>query len=90
MSLRRTHIEKISRVVCAHFMAEHNLLVAEEAALGRISSLLTANMEAERSLEDEAHKLLDKNRKIMGADIDEQKAFMLIKRQLAKQKNFVL
>jgi hypothetical protein len=66
------------------------LAVPEEAVLGRITSLLTANMEAERAIEDEAHRLLDKNRKIMGADIDEQKALMRIKRQLAKQRNFVL
>ncbi len=90
MALRRFHIEKISKAICGHLAAGHMLLVAEDAALGRISSILNANMEAERELEDEAHKLLDKNRKLMGAEIDEQKAFMLIKRQLAKQKNFVL
>jgi hypothetical protein len=52
--------------------------------------ILTDNMEQERAIEDEAHKLLDKSRKMMGGEIDEQKAFMLIKKQLAKQRNFVL
>ncbi len=90
MTLRKAHIEKISKAICGYLAAQKMLLASEEAVLGRISGFLNANMEAERELEDEAHKLLDKNRKIMGQDIDEQKAFMLIKRQLAKQKNFVL
>lgn len=90
MALKKAHIEKISKAICGYLAAQKMLLASEEAVLGRISGMLNANMDTERALEDEAHKLLDKNRKMMGADLDEQKAFMLIKRQLAKQRNFVL
>lgn len=69
---------------------EHALLSGESTVHARIENLLTKNMEEERAIEDEAHKLLDRNRKAMGGDVDEQKAFFLIKKQLAKQKNFIL
>ncbi len=90
MALRKVHIEKISHAITSKLAENKSILVAEEAVLGRISSILTENMEKERAIEDEAHKLLDKNRKAIGDDIDESKAFMMIKKQLAKQKNFVL
>ncbi|MBI2092921.1 MAG: DUF507 family protein [Deltaproteobacteria bacterium] len=90
MALRKVHIEKIAKKLAAQFKASNATLASEDAVFGRIASLLTSNMEAERALEDEAHKLLDKNRRTIGGDIDEQKAFMMIKKQLAKQKNFTL
>lgn len=90
MSLRKIHIDKISRSVTSYFVSNKRILASEDAVFGRISSLLIENMEKERAIEDEAHKLLDKNRRAMGSDIDEQKAFVMIKKQLAKQKNFIL
>jgi hypothetical protein len=47
-------------------------------------------MDEERAIEDEAHRLLEKNRRAFAGDIDEQKAFQLIKKQIAKQKGFTL
>ena len=90
MALRKIHIEKISHAITSKLVENKSLLASEEAVFGRISSILTENMEKERAIEDEAHKLLDKNRKTFAGDIDEAKAFMMIKKQLAKQKNFVL
>lgn len=90
MSLRKIHVEKIAKLLTTHLVAQKMLAVSEEALHGRIVSLLNANMDAERALDEEAHNLLDKNRKAIGDAIDEQKAFSLIKKQLAKQKNFTL
>lgn len=90
MALRKIHIEKISSSITGHLTALKALKVAAEAVTARISSIISANMDAEHALDDEAHKLLDKNRKTMGCDIDEQKAFTMIKKQLAKRGNFVL
>lgn len=88
--LRKVHIEKISRAIAFQFASMKELVATEDVVRGRIVALLTANMDAERMLDDEAHKLLDKNRRATGDDIDEQKAFAMIKKQLAKQKNFIL
>ncbi|PIR17072.1 MAG: hypothetical protein COV46_05790 [Deltaproteobacteria bacterium CG11_big_fil_rev_8_21_14_0_20_49_13] len=90
MALRKVHIEKIVHAITSKLVEDKSLLVAEEAVLGRISSILNENMEKERAIEDEAHKLLDQNRKAIGGDIDESKAFMMIKKQLAKQRGFIL
>lgn len=90
MSLRRVHIEKIAHTVAAYLASLKHLKASEEAVAGRIVSLLTENMDAERALDMEAHKLMDKNRKLMGTDIDESRAFAMIKKQLAKQKGFAL
>ncbi len=88
--LRKVHVEKIAHAITASLAAEHHLKAAEEAVAGRIISLIGENMDAERALDDEAHKLLDKNRKMIGGDIDESRAFAMIKKQLAKQKGFTL
>lgn len=89
MSLRKIHIEKLSHLIAAHL---HEMGLAKDVSMIElnISGVLTKNMDDERALIDEAHKLLDKNRKTFGMDIDEQKALIMIKKQLAKQKNFVL
>lgn len=88
--LRKIHIEMISRAIAKKFAEGQKLATKEDVVAGRISSLISANMETEREIENEAHKLLDKNRRSIGDGIDEQKAFAMIKRQLAKQKGFIL
>jgi hypothetical protein len=90
MALRKIHIEKIAKMLTAYLVSQKLSTVSEEALYGRIISLINANMEAERSIDDEAHKLLDQNKKMIGGAFDEQKALTMIKKQLAKQKNFVL
>lgn len=84
------HIKKISAAITAGLVADKIILASEDAVFGRVFALISANMEAERLIDEEAHKLLDKNRRMVGGDIDEQKAFAMIKKQLAKQRNFVL
>ena len=90
MSLRKIHIEKISRAITLKFAERKELLAKEDVVSGRISSLINANMQTEHEIEEEAHDLLDKNRRSIGDDFNEQKAFAMIKKQLAKQKNFIL
>ena len=90
MALRKVHIDKISHLIAVFFTEKRLNLAPEGVILGKISSILNENMEKERAIDIEAHKLLDKNRRMMNPDIDEAKAFMMIKKQLAKQKNFVL
>lgn len=90
MALRKIHIEKLGVQIAGYFSQKGELKESLEQACARIALLLTQNMEMERSLDAEAQKLLDSHRKQMGMGFDEQKAFMMIKKQLAKQKGFVL
>ena len=48
------------------------------------------NFEEEEKINTMARKLLDQNKAKLGLTIDEEKAFNMIKKQLAKEKNFVL
>lgn len=48
------------------------------------------NFEEEEKINAQARKLLEQNKAKLGLNIDEEKAFNMIKKQLAKEKNFVL
>jgi len=54
-----------------------------------ISGIFHQNFDEEFKLNDEAKRLLEKN-KAKIVNIDEEKAFSMIKKQLAKEKGFVL
>ncbi len=90
MALRKMHIERVSRQIVEMLLSKHLLIESEGAVEGKISAILTGNMEAEREIDLAAHKLLDANRRAIGDAIDEQKAFTMIKKELAKKKGFVL
>lgn len=55
-----------------------------------IAEVFRKNIEAEEKLNEEARKLLEQNRAKLGLQIDEERAFLMIKKQLAKERNFVL
>ncbi|OGQ05949.1 MAG: hypothetical protein A2W61_04030 [Deltaproteobacteria bacterium RIFCSPLOWO2_01_44_7] len=48
------------------------------------------NEAEEEKLNEDAKRLLEQNKKKIGLQIDEEKAFGMIKKQLAKERNFVL
>ena len=56
----------------------------------RIHAVLDASMAAERAIETEAQQLLTDQVRKTGANIDEARAFQLIKKELAKKKGFTL
>ena len=90
MSLRKMHIERIAKQVVELLLSKHLLIESEEAVEGRVAAILSNNMETEREIDLAAHKLLDANRRAIGDAIDEQKAFTMIKKELAKKKGFIL
>lgn len=90
MSLRKIHIQKISSIVSKKLAELKLIKTTAEDVENKIAAIITQNMEDERALDLEAHKLLDKNRKLAGMELDEQKVFSMIKKELAKKKNFVL
>ncbi len=62
----------------------------DETLANIIATLFKTNFEQEQKLNEESQKLLDLNKKKIGQNIDEEKAFSMIKKQLAKERNFVL
>lgn len=62
----------------------------DEEIILKLAETLEKNFEEEEGLNTQARKLLEQNKAKLGLTIDEEKAFNMIKKQLAKDKNFVL
>ena len=67
-----------------HQIEERKILVK------RIIDLITQNFEEEDRLQADALKLFEQNKRKIGLNIDENRALQMIKKQLAKERNFVL
>ena len=92
MHLRPSQIPHLAEHI-VRFLAKQKLmeLKAEEAIVVQaVTEVFTKNLAAEDQLNADAKRLLDQNKKKIGLNIDEEKAFGMIKRQLAKERNFVL
>ncbi len=62
----------------------------EEVLAQSIVQVLEKNFEEEEQISEQARKLLEANRAKVGMNIDEDKALSMIRKQLAKEKGFVL
>ncbi|MDO8527356.1 MAG: DUF507 family protein [Deltaproteobacteria bacterium] len=63
---------------------------SDEALVSLIADVFRKNAEEEEKLNQDAKKLLDQNKAKIGQNIDEERAFSMIKKQLAKERDFVL
>ncbi len=95
MYLRKRHIEGLARSIVRELTQVAGLIVRDTSVRveERICSVIKANQEAERALEDEADELLHKQLRAAGntnSDFDHHRARQLIKKELAKQRKFVL
>ena len=93
MRLRPDHIQKISELIVKNLKSHHllELKVPEANVLDKTVAVITKNMEAEEQIDLEAKKMMEKFRsQIESGDMDERKVFQMIKKQIAKDKKFVL
>ena len=92
MQLKFSQLEPLARHIVKSLKDKKLALFSQsdEILAGLIGTIFKNNFEQEQKLNDEAQKLLDINKKKIGQNIDEEKAFSMIKKQLAKEKNFVL
>ena len=92
MQLKFSQLEPLARHIVKSLKDKKLALFSQsdEILAGLIGTIFKNNFEQEQKLNDEAQKLLDLNKKKIGQNIDEEKAFSMIKKQLAKEKNFVL
>ena len=82
--LANSLVHQIKEQRIADIKKEHPLLVK------RIIDLITQNFEEEDRLQADALKLFEQNKRKIGLNIDENRALQMIKKQLAKERNFVL
>jgi hypothetical protein len=93
MRLKKEQIQKIAARVFSELKAK-NLLVLKadpEAVQARIEQIMIANFQAEDKLDDEAKRLFDQFRsQVPAGTLNEQEALQKIRKQLAKDRKFVL
>lgn len=92
MYIRYAQIEPLAQFVIKHLEKKNLLATSKSGAelAGLITEVFRKNAEEEEKINDEARKLLDQNKRKLGVNIDEERALQMIKKQLAKDRNFVL
>lgn len=93
MKLKREEIRKIAEAVLKN-LNDHSLIASKtpnDKVLERIETLIARNLEEEAAIEEEVKKLMEQYRaQIASGSIDPQKAYMMIKKQVAKERKFIL
>ncbi len=93
MRLKKEQIQKIAERVLDQLEKSKQIVAkADRPTLQqKIEQVITANFQAEDRLDDEAKALLDKfRRQVPAGSINEHEMFQKIKKQLAKDKKFVI
>ena len=93
MKLKETQIKRLAQHVFQK-LTEKKLLTlrSTEAKIQEsIINVITKNMHEEARIEEQARNMLDQHmKKLPPGEFDSQRAFLMIKKQLAKEKKFVL
>ena len=93
MKLRREEIAKLAGLILKNLKDKSliTLLVSENEIFAKIESVIQKNLEQEVAIEDEVKKIMEQYRsQIASGSIDPQKAYMMIKKQVAKDRKFIL
>lgn len=92
MWLRYTQIEPLAQFIVKHLEKKNLFSSVKPGAelAGLITEIFKKNVEEEEKINEEARRLLEQNKRKLGLNIDEERALGMIKKQLAKEKNFVL
>jgi hypothetical protein len=93
VKLKREEIAKIARLIQSH-LKEAGLVTSkapDDRIRERIETVILKNLEEEAAIEDEVKKLMEQYRsQIATGAIDPQKAYTMIKKQVAKERKFIL
>jgi hypothetical protein len=93
MRLKKEQIDKISRILFQAIQSKNlaTFKVSEEKILSKISEIITKNLLEEDKIDDQVRKLMEQYQtQIASGQLDRQKVFQMIKKQLVKDKNFIV
>ena len=93
MKLKKEQVAKIAHQVAENLKTKKlvTLKCSEAQYFGTIEAVIQKNLDDERAIEDEVKKLMDKYQaQIASGAIDPQRMFMMMKKQVAKERKFVL
>ena len=93
MRLRREDIPKLSEKILKNLL-DNNVISSQEATaklVEKIQSTLFNHLAEEDALEKQVEKVMEQYKtQIASGTIDPQKMYMMIKKQVAKERKFVL
>lgn len=93
MKLKTDEIRRIATLILKN-LQERSLIVprvGEDQIVARIETVFAKNLQEEAAIEEEVKKIMEQYRsQIASGSIDPQKAYMMIKKQVAKERKFVL
>ncbi len=93
MRLKKEQIHKISEIILKD-LKTHQLArfkISEEKIYSKISEIITLDLQNEDRLDDEVRKLMERfQQQIASGQMDRQKVFQMIKKQLIKERNLVI
>jgi len=93
MKLKPDQITKLSRIVYDHLTQEKLIQIrsSEAKILENIKGVFLADVKKEDEIETEAKKMMEKFRpQVESGEIDYQKMYTMVKKQLMKDKKFIL
>lgn len=92
MRLKLSQVTTLAKHIFKELESQKRLTFQKtpEEMVALIAQVFNQNMEEEDRLNEEAQRLLEQNKRKIGLTIDEERAFLMIKKQLAKERNFVL
>jgi hypothetical protein len=93
MKLKREEIAKIAALIQRHLKDGGHIAnnAPDDRVRERIDAVITKNLQEEVAIEDETKRLMEQYRaQIASGAIDAQKAYMMIKKQVAKDRKFIL
>lgn len=93
MKLKKEEISKISHSILKNLKGRSliNGRVPEEQIVRKIESVIVKNLEQEMAIEEEVKRIMEQYKaQIASGSIDPQRAYMMIKKQVAKEKKFIL
>ena len=93
MKLKQEQIAKLTRIIYNHLTQQNLIKIrsSEKDVLEIIEGILLADARIEDEIEREAKKTMEKFRsQIESGEIDYQKMYAMVKKQLIKDKKFII
>ena len=92
MRLKEAQVKHVCQNVLQHLRSKHLITLknSESEVLTKMEEIFIRDLKVEDQINLEAEKLLAQYERQMGANVDRQKMFQMIKKQLIKDKNVIV
>jgi hypothetical protein len=92
MRLKESQVKLICQKILLNLRSKQliNLKKAENDVLAKMEEIFLRDLRVEDEIDREAEKLLNQYASKMGSNIDREKMFQMIKKQLVKDKNVII